>query len=85
MGTVPFVRSADNLELREFQQQLFGARIAELNGGLGILTRALDLHHRTNAKALMLDGHTLTEVRSGGICGHRTWWHGSADRTEIAT
>ena len=55
MGTVPFVRSADNLELREFQQQLFGARIAELNGGLGILSRALNLYHRANTEALMLN------------------------------
>ena len=55
MGTVPLVRSADNLELCEFQQQLFGARIAELNGGLGILARALNLYHRANTKALMLN------------------------------
>ena len=61
MGTVPLVRLSDNLELCEFQQQLFGARIAELNGSLGILARALNLYHRTNAKALMLNLAALAQ------------------------
>ena len=61
MGTVPLVRSADNLELCEFQQQLFGARIAELNGSLGILARALNLYYRANAEALMLYGSPLAQ------------------------
>ena len=51
----------NNLELGEFQQQLFGARVAELDGSLGVLARTLDLHHLTNAKTLMLDGAALTE------------------------
>lgn len=59
--------SAYDLELCELQKKLFGARIAELNGGLGILTRALYPDHLANAKALMLDGNTLAEIRGRGI------------------
>jgi hypothetical protein len=51
----------NNLELCEFQQQLFGARIAELNGGFGILARTLNLYHRANAKALVLNLTTLAQ------------------------
>ena len=38
--------------------------IAELHGGLGILTRSLNLHNLANAKALMLDGATLMQITS---------------------
>ena len=55
---------SDNIELREFQQELLGACIAELHGGLGILTRSLNLHNLANAKALMLDGATLMQITS---------------------
>ena len=52
---------SDNLKLGEFQQQLLGARVAELHSGLGVLTRTLNPDHRSNAKALMFDGGTLAE------------------------
>ena len=77
--------SADNLELCELQKELFGAGIAELNGSLPVLTRSLNLDHRADAKALVLDGVALTEITNRGIRSHRTGWYGSIDRTEITT
>ena len=43
----------------EFEEELFGAGIAELNGGFGILARALYLYDGSYAKALMLNDGSL--------------------------
>ena len=59
---VALIFLSDNIELREFQQELLGACIAEIHGGFGILTCPLNLHYLANAKALMLDGATLMQI-----------------------
>ena len=74
-----------DIELRKFQQELFRACIAELHGGLGVLTRPLNFDHFTDAKALMLDDTALMEIICTSICRHRTWRHGSIHGPEITT
>ena len=41
---------SDNLELGEFQQELFGACVLKLHRRLGVLTTPLDPRDSTNAK-----------------------------------
>lgn len=50
---LPILR--DDLELGKLEEELLGAEIAELNGGLLVLTTSLYLDDGTYAEALMLD------------------------------
>ena len=54
-----------NGELSEFKEELLGAYIAELDGGLLVLARALNLQDFSDAKALMLNGHAFAKLASG--------------------
>ena len=56
-----------NLEFCEFQQQLFRTCIAEGYGGLGILTRTLNLRHRSHTKALVLYRAALMQIAGVGV------------------
>ena len=58
---------SDNLELRELQQQLFGTRMLELNGGLGVLTCTFNFDDSSDTKALMFDTCSLMEIARGSV------------------
>ena len=56
------VKSPNNLELCELQQELLRTGISEVHGGLGILTRTLNLRHRSHTKALVLYRAALMQI-----------------------
>ena len=65
---LPILR--DDLELGKLKEELLGAKIAELNGGLLVLTTSLYLDDGTYAEALMLDDVAFAK---GGRRRGRDW------------